>query len=52
MQEMWVLSVGGEDLLEEIATHPIIFFSPHYFCLGNCMDRASWGATVYGVAKS
>ena len=25
MQEMWVLSVGGEDLLEEIATHPIIF---------------------------
>ena len=23
-----------------------------YSCLGNPMDRAAWGATVHGVAKS
>ena len=24
----------------------------HYSCLGNCVDRGAWWATVHGVAKS
>ena len=38
MQEMWVLSLGGEDPLEkEMATHSSVL---------------AWRSTVHGVAKS
>ena len=33
------LGVGNGNLLQ-------------YFCLGNSMDRGTWQATVYGVAKN
>ena len=44
MQEMWVQSLGQEDLLEkEMATQ--------YSCLEIPMDRGAWWAMVHGVAK-
>ena len=47
-QEMQVWSLGLEDPLEEeMATNPV-----QYSCLANPMDRGTWGATVYRVAKS
>ena len=46
MQETRVLSLGGEDTLEENG-------NPHqYSCLEKSMDRGAWWATVPGVAKS
>ena len=39
MQETWVRSLGGEDLLEKgMATHT--------------MERGAWRAAVHGVPKS
>ena len=47
-QEMQVWSMGLEDPLEEeMAANPV-----QYSCLANPMDRGTWGATVYRVAKS
>ena len=47
MLETWVQYLGWEDLLEEgVATHSTIFV------WRMSMDRGSWQATVYGVAKS
>ena len=39
-QEMWVLSLGGEDPLEEENGNPL-----QYSCLKNPMDRGAWQAT-------
>ena len=39
--EMWALSLGREDPLEE-----------EMASLGNPMDRGAWGATVHGVTES
>ena len=40
-QEIWVLSLGQEDPLEEeVATH-----------CSNSVDRGTWWATVHGVAE-
>ena len=48
IQETWIQSLGGEDLLEEgMATHSI-----QYSCLEDAMDRGAWQATVHGVTKS
>ena len=46
MQEMWVLSLGWEDPLEEeMATHSsILSGKPH--------DRGAWWAIVHRVAKN
>ena len=45
MQEMWVQSLGWEDLLEEgIATQ--------YSCLENHMNRGARWATVHRVTES
>ena len=47
MQETWVKSLGWKDLLEEgMATHTSILVRRIP------MDRKTWQATVYGVAKS
>ena len=44
-QEMWVPSLGQEDLLEEgMATHSNILENP--------MNRGDWRAIVHRVAKS
>ena len=44
-QEMWVRSLGWENLLEkEMATQ--------YSCLENAMDRGAWQAMVHVVTKS
>ena len=44
-QEMWVRSLGWENLLEkEMATQ--------YSCLENSMDRGAWQAMVHVVTKS
>ena len=44
--DMWVKSLGWEDLLEkEMAT-------PQCSCLGNPLDRGVWEATVHGITKS
>ena len=40
-QEMWVLSLGGEDPLEEENGNPL-----QYSCLKNPMDRGAWQAKV------
>ena len=47
MQETWVRSLGWEDLLEE-------GMAPHSSILAWTIpvDRGSWWAAVYGVAKS
>ena len=46
-QETWVRSLGQEDPLEEeMATRLSIL------AWKNPMDRGTWWATVYGVAKS
>ena len=46
MQETRVLSLGGEDTMEENG-------NPHqYSCLEKSMDRGAWWAAVHGVAKS
>ena len=38
IQETWIQSPGGEDLLEEgMATHSI-----QYSCLEDAMDRGAW----------
>ena len=46
MQEMWALSLGWEDPLEEeMATYSsILSGKPH--------DREAWQAIVHGVAKN
>ena len=41
MQETWVLFLGQEDPLEEMATQ--------YSCLENSMDRGAWQATIHEV---
>ena len=46
MQEMWIPSLGQEDPLEK-QRQP----TPDS-CLGNCMDRGAWNATVHGVCKA
>ena len=46
MQEIWVRSLGGEDLLEkEMATQSSLI------AWKNPMDRGAWWATVHEVAK-
>ena len=47
MQEMQVLSLGGEDPLEKGMAYPL-----QYACLENPMDRGVWWTTVHSVAKS
>ena len=47
MEETWVLSLGGEDPLEEEMAKPL-----QYTCLRNPTDRGAWWATVHGVAIS
>ena len=45
VQEIWIQSLGGEDLLEkEMALQ--------CSCLENPRDRGAWWAAVYGVALS
>ena len=46
-QEMWVQSLG-----QEVPPGEENGNSLYYSCLGNSIDRGSWWATVYGVAKS
>ena len=47
MQEIWVRSLGWEELLEkETATHS------SYSCLKNPMDRGIWQAAVLRITKS
>ena len=46
MQETWVLSLGGEDLLEkEMATHS------SFLAWKIPIDRGAWQATVHGIEK-
>ena len=47
MQEMWVRSLGREDLLEKEG-NGIPF---QYSCLGNLVDRGAWQATVHGLSE-
>ena len=47
MQEIWVLSLGQEDLLEKRNGCPL-----QYSCLENSMDREACQATVHGITKS
>ena len=47
MQETWVPSLGWKDALEEGMTTPSSILAKRI-----PMDRGSWQATVYGVAKS
>ena len=47
IRETWVQSLGKEDPLEEEMGNPL-----QYSCLENPMDRGTWWATVYRVAKS
>ena len=48
-QEMWVVSLGQEDPLEEeMAIHSSIFF----FFLENPIDRGAWWVKVHRVTKS
>ena len=46
-RETWVQSLGEEDPLEEEMGNPL-----HYSCLENPVDRGTWWAPVYRVAKS
>ena len=46
IQEIWVLSLGWEDPLEEENGNPL-----QYSCLKNPVDREAWQATVHGVTK-
>ena len=47
VQEMWVRSLGWEDILEEgMATHSSIL------AWRIPRDRGAWWATVHGVSKS
>ena len=46
-QEVWFRSLSWEDPVEDVvATHS------RNFAWGNLMDRKTWWATVYEVAKS
>ena len=45
--EIWVLSLGQEDSLEEESGNSL-----QYACLENSMDRIVWQATVHRVTKS
>ena len=47
MQEIWVQSLGQENLLEKRNGCPL-----QYSGLENSMDREAWQATVHGVTKS
>ena len=47
MQETQVRSLGREDFPGEGNGNPL-----QYSCLENPMDRGTWRATVYKVAKS
>jgi len=46
IQEIWVLSLGREDPLEEEKGNPL-----QCSCLKNPVDIEDWQATVHGVAK-
>ena len=46
MQEMQVLSLGGEDTLEEENGNPL-----QRSCLDNPMDRGAWQTIVQRVTK-
>ena len=47
MGETWVLSLGGEDPLEEEG-----MATTQCSCLENPSDRGAWQATVHGILKS
>ena len=47
MQEIWVQSLGQDNLLEKRNGCPL-----QYSGLENSMDREAWQATVHGVTKS
>ena len=47
MQEIWVQSLGQENLLEKRNGCPL-----QYSGLENSMDREAWQDTVHGVTKS
>ena len=47
MREIWIQSLGWEDLLEKGTATPL-----QYSCLGEPMDQAWEGHTVHGVTKS
>ena len=47
IRETQVLSLGWEDPPGRGNGYPI-----QYSCLGNPMDRGTWGASVHGVAKN
>ena len=47
IQEIWVLSLGWEDPLEEENGNPL-----QYSSLKNSMDRGALQATVHGVINS
>ena len=47
MQEMQFQSLAGEDSPREGYGYPL-----QYSCLGNVMERGTWGATVNAVTKS
>ena len=47
VQEIWVPSLGREDLLEKEMARIL-----QYSCLGNSMGRGAWWTTVPGVPKS
>ena len=47
MQEIWIQSLGWEDLLDKGNGNPL-----QYSCLENPMDRGAWWATVHGAAES
>ena len=46
-REMWVQSLGQEDLLEKGNGTPL-----QYSCLGNSVDRGAWQAAVHSIARS
>ena len=46
MKEMWVRSLGWEDLLGQGNGNPL-----QYSCLGNPTDRGAWWAIVLGVVR-
>ena len=47
MNEIWVQSLGQEDLLEKEKATPF-----QYSFLENPMDGEAWQATYHGIAKS
>ena len=47
MQDTWVQPLGQEGRLDEGNGNPL-----QYPCLENSMDRGTWRATAYEIAKS